>query len=814
VQGLCGRLGAPRLFGEEEEKAIADFVRLYAATDRGLRARELIFILQQFINIRASENPAQAHKVGMKWLRGFRKRHNVSLKVAQHVEVARFRAENPVVLTNWLKSVGRDLLDMNRLRAVVCIDETWMGETSTKRLLSPRGEPCRQVKAELGTHITLTGVITLEGEAVGPFITYASASGVHDRVAQAAFGECKGTALCATANGWTTSDTFKKLLDFLAETFNPTAESRLAVFLDGASVHKTREALVHATSKHILLIFYPAHTTHVLQSLDVGIFRPLKARFDALKDDILDSRRLAAVLNGRSMSGRISIEDGVRLSCRAYRETCTKSLIMNAWAAVGIMQNGTVDPSKVVNLVRLARRSQGIEARSGFARALLNARITAKEATPPKKSSAENAERSEPQLGVESAVNEEQLEGGPELSSARLWRSRDEEALIISSGESSTSETEDSDNASSDEDSEHVSSLNDGALSRSQQAARQPVRRRLRLSDVELSSSSCEQGANAHSAPLLSETPSSSSSSSSSSAPQSALSSPPLSLSSDASNQSPEPAAVSPPEALQSPQNPPGPDRPREGVASSTYRVTFPDRPLYKNLTYVISFDPLDPMPMEVREDLQRALPATREWLAKHLETVKLRSQSSELVRHAHFTNLGDMFGCVMHASVARATERPDSVAEVTRNPKRRRRFYNGEQALTNDGLLQAMEHEEKERQQKEEDKKRLAAEKKRSKEEEKAKKEEEKKRRAEQMQALAAARRKEEEERAKLEEAAENAVELERAAARKREKESRAREEEEEREAAAAQSLAIRQARQQRYLARSGKRAASSDET
>ena len=51
------------------------------------------------------------------------------------------------------------------------------------------------------------------------------------------------------------------------------------LILDGHSSHVTIEAIELARSNDVHMLCLPSHTTHILQPLDVGVFKPFKAAF-------------------------------------------------------------------------------------------------------------------------------------------------------------------------------------------------------------------------------------------------------------------------------------------------------------------------------------------------------------------------------------------------------------------------------------------------------------------------------------------------------------------------------------------------------
>jgi DDE superfamily endonuclease len=83
-------------------------------------------------------------------------------------------------------------------------------------------------------------------------------------------------------NGWTDNELG---LEWLKQCFNPatiyiTNEYRILI-IDGHASHITTEALQFYIASKIIVLCLPAHTTHLLQPLDVGPFRPLATAYKA-----------------------------------------------------------------------------------------------------------------------------------------------------------------------------------------------------------------------------------------------------------------------------------------------------------------------------------------------------------------------------------------------------------------------------------------------------------------------------------------------------------------------------------------------------
>ena len=95
--------------------------------------------------------------------------------------------------------------------------------------------------------------------------------------------------LTTSANGWTTDEIGLK---WLKQVFNPlskpysTGAKRLLI-LDGHSSHQTAEFDDFCKENAIICLCMPPHTSHLLQPLDIGVFRPLKRAYRKLVKGIM-----------------------------------------------------------------------------------------------------------------------------------------------------------------------------------------------------------------------------------------------------------------------------------------------------------------------------------------------------------------------------------------------------------------------------------------------------------------------------------------------------------------------------------------------
>ena len=89
-------------------------------------------------------------------------------------------------------------------------------------------------------------------------------------------------------NGWTSNDI---TIEWLEKVFSPETESgdsadaRLLI-VDGHGSHTSDEFMTICCLNNIYLLFLPAHTSHVLQPLDLGWFSSLRTAYQGLMTSI------------------------------------------------------------------------------------------------------------------------------------------------------------------------------------------------------------------------------------------------------------------------------------------------------------------------------------------------------------------------------------------------------------------------------------------------------------------------------------------------------------------------------------------------
>lgn len=223
---------------------------------------------------------------GRKWYDSFMKRHPViAQRVAQNLTASR-AAVNEEKIRGWFSEVS-EYIDSEGLGDIWQDPKRVFNADETAFFLAPKGEKVlvRRGEKTVYNHIStdekdnLTTLINVNaaGMFVPPMIVFK-----YERIPPhitnlmpPEFGIAK------SESGWMTGATF---YEYVTNIFYPwlvknEIEFPIAFFVDGHKSHLTMALSNFCSEKKIILIALFPNATHLLQPLDVGVFKPLKAKW-------------------------------------------------------------------------------------------------------------------------------------------------------------------------------------------------------------------------------------------------------------------------------------------------------------------------------------------------------------------------------------------------------------------------------------------------------------------------------------------------------------------------------------------------------
>ena len=128
--------------------------------------------------------------------------------------------------------------------------------------------------AEKGRTHTIFGCASASGHVLPPVMIFP-----RKQTPPANFreGTVAQTLFANSANGWINNDLFLQWFKFFLANIPPTQP--MLLIMDGHGTHMSIELIELARSSGVHLLCLPSHTTHILQPLDVGVFRSFKSNF-------------------------------------------------------------------------------------------------------------------------------------------------------------------------------------------------------------------------------------------------------------------------------------------------------------------------------------------------------------------------------------------------------------------------------------------------------------------------------------------------------------------------------------------------------
>ncbi|XP_076151795.1 uncharacterized protein LOC143134943 [Alosa pseudoharengus] len=220
-------------------------------------------------------------------------------------------------------------------------DETGFGDKghSRQRVLCRKGQ--RHVYAQQVTtrdHVTVHCCANAAGESIPPFIIF---QGCLRSTAYSLEGPTNAL-YGVSERGYMDSDLFVKWLGHFVR--HARQERPLLLFMDQHEAHVGKGVVDFCRANRIEVVCLPAHTTHVLQPLDVAVYGSLKAAFSRLAQE-MGLVRGDLVLGKRHFSAVLKY---------VVEQACTPNTIKSGFRSTGLfpLDRTAVDDSKLVKGLR------------------------------------------------------------------------------------------------------------------------------------------------------------------------------------------------------------------------------------------------------------------------------------------------------------------------------------------------------------------------------------------------------------------------------------------------------------------------------
>lgn len=311
---------------ENQEASLKKWV--YDMDRRGLPPTQRM--LHEMANILLSDSGCTA-PVGPNWVTRFIKRHkDLSSRYTRKYDYQRAQCENPDIIKNWFNLVKNTIEKYDiQEQDVYNFDESGfqMGVTSTAKVVTGAQHASSKVNSlQPGNRewVTIIECINATGWAPPPMVIFAGK--VHQSTWYRELP--RDWSIGLSNNGWTNNELgMTRLKDVFEKNTRQRAGGRCRLLiLDGHGSHVTPEFDHFCRQNHIVPLYMPAHSSHLLQPLDVTCFAPLK--------QIYGNQIQKTMQNGVNHIDKSSF---LQLYGQAHSQALSVNNICNGFKATGLI---------------------------------------------------------------------------------------------------------------------------------------------------------------------------------------------------------------------------------------------------------------------------------------------------------------------------------------------------------------------------------------------------------------------------------------------------------------------------------------------
>ncbi|EXL90010.1 hypothetical protein FOIG_16710 [Fusarium odoratissimum NRRL 54006] len=331
-----------RKLSDLEEQIIVQFI--LDLDSRGFPSR-LRFVEEMANSLLADRD---ASPVGKRWAHNFVKRQpELKTRLFRKYDYQRAKCEDLSIIRGWFRLIQNTIAKYGiRSDDIWNFDETgfMMGAIMAGMVVTGSERQGRPKSVQPGNRewITVIQAINAEGQSIAPFIIGAGQYHLANW-----YRECNlpgDWVIATTQNGWTNNELgLDWLKHFDRSTTNRSTGPYRLLILDGHESHHSADFERYCEENKIVTLCMPAHASHLLQTLDVGCFGPLKKAY---------GREIEYLI--RCSITHISKTEFFPAFYAAFKATFTKSNIQGGFKGAGL---APFDPENVISKLDVQLRT-------------------------------------------------------------------------------------------------------------------------------------------------------------------------------------------------------------------------------------------------------------------------------------------------------------------------------------------------------------------------------------------------------------------------------------------------------------------------
>ncbi|XP_063215801.1 uncharacterized protein LOC134527237 [Bacillus rossius redtenbacheri] len=346
------KMGPESWLKKEEESMLVQWALSLCKAGFPITIDDLQNSVQQLSKELRRPFPFKDGRPGRKWCTSFLKRNpGLTLRTAQNLTSSR-AAVSQEQISAWFREVYK-YLEENKLEDVLSDPRRIFNGDESAFFLNPKGNKVlakkgdknifQQVNSDEKECITVLLTGNAAGELCPPLLCLKYERLPQDIVA----GIPSEWGIGKSPNGWMTGEVF---YEFLTNIFHPWLVKKeitlpAIIFIDGHSSHLTLNSSTFCKDHGIVLVALLPNSTHILQPMDVGVFKPLKSAWK----NVVHEWRLQRVAHKEDPT--LKKKDFAKLLDTVIAKVVTPEILQHSFRKSGIFpwDPSAVDEDKFVS---------------------------------------------------------------------------------------------------------------------------------------------------------------------------------------------------------------------------------------------------------------------------------------------------------------------------------------------------------------------------------------------------------------------------------------------------------------------------------
>jgi hypothetical protein len=287
-------------------------------------------------------------RVGKNWPNNFVNRQpELKTRLNRKYDYQRAKCEDPELIRGWFELVKNTIAKYGiQVADIYNFDETGflMGQISTTMVVTSAERRGRPKSKQPGNRewATVIQAVCATGWALPAFVVVKGQ--YHLRSWYDNEQLPKGWRVHTSETGWTTNAIGLDWITHFNQYTRPrTVGSYRLLILDGHESHHSVDFEIYCKENNIVTLCMPAHSSHILQPLDIGCFSPLKKAY---------GKQIEELMKGGQT--HITKEDFLPALCAAFPESISESNIQGGFRGAGLIP---FDPERVISTLDLQFRT-------------------------------------------------------------------------------------------------------------------------------------------------------------------------------------------------------------------------------------------------------------------------------------------------------------------------------------------------------------------------------------------------------------------------------------------------------------------------